>query len=463
MIPNRSPWLAQLNRSRPIIPLAENMATDIVIVGGGIAGAVTAYFTLKDTGSAVVLLEADRVAHGATGHNAGQITSYFERPFESIVKEFGLELASEGQRSIESGWGLLDQIVADTALRTPVYRFTGYTGCSEFEQLVEHLEENKDRAAAGLAPETVLIAKESGWEEALPLFYKDLYSVVPQDDLLGLLETDDRRYFACIASQKGCMNSALFTEELVGYLMATYPGRFSLFEETPVTKVTLFEDLARVETGQGHVLEGRRVVLCTNGFEQFHIENTSGSDIDTKFHHLVQGRIGYMAGYLESLNAAPTAISYFPKGIPETGDPTGETYFYLTRRPHGEDQGEAKNLVCAGGPEQVLPNQALYSREEHFREDVRDSLDEFLRTTYHHHPGSGTEYSFSWHGLMGYTPGGLRRIGAEPCNPVLLYNLGCNGVGILPSIFGGKRIARILAGETPERSIFDPADQRCML
>lgn len=463
MIPNRSPWLAQLNRSRPVIPLAQDSATDVVIVGGGIAGAVTAYFTLKDTESAVVLLEADRVAHGATGHNAGQITSYFERPFESIVKEFGLELASEGQRSIESAWGLLDQIVADTTLRTPVYRFTGYAGCSEFEQLVEHLEENKDRAAAGLAPETVLIAKEAGWEEALPLFYKDLYSVVPQDDLLALLETNDRRYLACIASQKGCMNSALFTEELIGYLMATYPGRFNLFEETPVTKVTLFEDRAELATKQSHTLEARRIVLCTNGFEQFHIENTSGSDIDTKFHHLVQGRIGYMTGYLESMNAAPTAISYFPKGIPETGDPTGETYFYLTRRPHGEDEGEAKNLVCAGGPEQVLPNQALYSREEHFREDVRDSLDEFLRTTYHHHPGSGTEYSFSWHGLMGYTPGGLRRIGAEPCNPVLLYNLGCNGVGILPSIFGGKRVARILAGETPERSIFDPADQRCML
>ncbi len=463
MIPNRSPWLSQLNRSRPAIPLAQDMATDVVIVGGGIAGAVTAYFTLKNTESSVVILEADRVAHGATGHNAGQITSYFERPFESIVQEFGLELASAGQRSIESAWGLLDEIMADAALRTPVYRFTGYAGCSEFEQLVEHLEENKDRAAAGLAPESVLIAKESNWEEALPLFYKDLYSIVPQDDLLALLETDDRRYLACIASQKGCMNSAVFTEELVGYLMASYPGRFSLFEETMVTKVTLSEDRALLLTKQEHTVEALRVVLCTNGFEQFHIENESGSDIDTKFHHLVQGRIGYMAGYLESLNAAPTAISYFPKGIPETGDPTGETYFYLTRRPHGEDEGVAKNLVCAGGPEQVLPNQAHYTREEHCREDVRESLDEFLRTTYHHHPGPDAEYAFCWHGLMGYTPGGLRRIGAEPCNPVLLYNLGCNGVGILPSIYGAKRIARILSGETPERSIFDPVDQRCLI
>lgn len=463
MIPNRSPWLAQLNRSRPAIPLGEDRAVDVAIVGGGIAGAVTAYFTLKHTEQSVVVIEADRVAHGATGHNAGQITSYFERPFESIVKEFGLPLASEGQRSVESAWGLLDEILADAALQTPVYRFTGYAGCSEFEQLVEHLEENKDRAAAGLAPETVLIAKESGWEEALPLFYKDLYVSVPQVDLLALLETKDTRYFACIASQKGCMNSALFTEELMGYLMATYPGRFSLFEETPMTKVTLSEDRALLETKQGHTIEARRVVLCTNGFEQFHIVNTSGSDIDTKFHHLVQGRIGYMAGYLEPMNASPTAISYFPKGVPETGDPTGETYFYFTRRPHGEDVGEAKNLVCAGGPEQVLPNQAFYSREEHCREDVRESLDEFLRATYHHHPGPDAEYAFCWHGLMGYTPGGLRRIGSEPANPVLLYNLGCNGVGILPSIFGGKRIARILAGETLERSIFDPVDQRSLI
>jgi glycine/D-amino acid oxidase-like deaminating enzyme len=461
MIPNNSPWLAQLNRTRPTVPLASDIAADIVIVGGGIAGASTAYFALRDTLDTVVLLEADRVAHGATGHNAGQIVSYFERPFESIVKEFGIGMANEGQRAIESAWGLIDEIVSSAGLRVPLYRFTGYAGCSTLEQLVEHLEENKDRISGGLMNDTVLVAEESGWQDQLPLEYKDLYSTVPQADLLGLLETEDIRYMACIASQKGCMNSALFTEELIGYLLSAYPGRFSLHEESPVAKVALAADRALLAVGP-HSVAARRVVLCTNGFEQFHIENGSGSDIDTKFHHLVQGRIGYMAAYLESMNAAPTAISYFPKDAPVTGDPTGETYFYLTRRPHGEDVGEAKNLVCAGGPEQVLPNQALYTREDHCREDIRESLDEFLRTTYRHYPDPGTEYAFSWHGLMGYTPGGLRRIGVEPSNPVLLYNLGCNGVGILPSIYGGKRIARILAGETLERSIFDPVDQRAL-
>ena len=50
----------------------------------------------------------------------------------------------------------------------------------------------------------------------------------------------------------------------------------------------------------------------------------------------------------------------------------------------------------------------------------------------------------------------MRQVGAEPRNPVLLYNLGCNGVGLLPSIHGGQRVARIVAGERLAPSLFDP-------
>jgi len=59
---------------------------------------------------------------------------------------------------------------------------------------------------------------------------------------------------------------------------------------------------------------------------------------------------------------------------------------------------------------------------------------------------------------MGYTAGMVRLIGAHPRYPGLLYNLGCNGVGFLPSIRGGERISRLLAGETLAPSIFDPSE-----
>jgi glycine/D-amino acid oxidase-like deaminating enzyme len=57
---------------------------------------------------------------------------------------------------------------------------------------------------------------------------------------------------------------------------------------------------------------------------------------------------------------------------------------------------------------------------------------------------------------MGYNDSGTRVVGAHPRHQRLLYNLGCNGVGFLPSICGGQRLGQLLAGEPPAPSVFDP-------
>src|SRR3989338_7230787 len=98
---NNSPWITQLKRTRPIAALPDNLKTDVAIIGAGIAGITTAYFTLKNTTKKVAVIEAGKVAHGATGHNAGQIVSYFERQFSELVKEFGLPMAARGQDAID--------------------------------------------------------------------------------------------------------------------------------------------------------------------------------------------------------------------------------------------------------------------------------------------------------------------------------------------------------------------------
>ena len=68
---NHSPWLYQLDHSRPIAKLTEDASADVAIIGAGIAGVSSAYFTLAKTGKSVALIERSRLAHGATGHNAG--------------------------------------------------------------------------------------------------------------------------------------------------------------------------------------------------------------------------------------------------------------------------------------------------------------------------------------------------------------------------------------------------------
>lgn len=98
---NNSPWLHQLDPNRAHTKLTQDITTDVVVVGAGIAGIATAFFMLKHTDKKVVLLEKYKLGHGATGHNAGQVVSYFERGFASLAQEFGLTLAGQGQQAIE--------------------------------------------------------------------------------------------------------------------------------------------------------------------------------------------------------------------------------------------------------------------------------------------------------------------------------------------------------------------------
>ncbi len=458
---NTSPWLYELQRKRKEKKLTDDAHAAVAIVGGGIAGMATAYFLLKNTKNSVILLEAHRVAHGATGHNAGQIASYFDRPFAEIAKEFGTKLACEGQRSVESAWELLEAIYKDAKLKTEFWSFPGYAGCRGFEEVMYHLKDIAWQQKGGLVSlgnsetEKMLIADTAPFIEKIPSQYRKFYTLASHRDILDLLQTNDRRFEATLIKRKGCLNSARFTEELAGYLLKKYKNRFNLMESAPVDHVILRENSALLTINQ-HVVVAKKVVLCTNGFEKFTIVNTAGPEIDKNFHQMVRGGVGYMAGYVTKAGDPPTAISYFPETRGVESVYVTDPYFYLTRRPFIE-RGRARNLVCIGGPEFDLEDTNDYIRDKHlYPKKAQREIDAFLHRTYAPAPKGKIKYKFRWHGLMGYTPNGIRRVGPEPRNPVLLYNLGCNGVGILPSIYGGKRIADIVGGKKIKPSIFDP-------
>lgn len=457
LIKNNSPWLHQLDKNRKPEELNKDIESDVVIIGGGIAGVSTAFFTLRNTNKKVVLIEGHRIAHGATGHNAGQVTSYFEKPFAEMAVEFGLEMAKDGESAVIGAWELLEEMYTEAGLDIPFSRFIGYAGFSTFEQIVGALKDNKLRREAGMEVRPILVAREAENINSMPEEFDGLYKFVDQKEILAKLETNDRGYIAIEESQKGVINSALFTEELAMYLLGKYKGRFSIYENTFVQKVVLKEDLAILDAGKHEVRAGK-VVLCTNGFENIKIFDHHGLEIDTKFHHLVNGVVARMFGYVSEKVESPTAVSYY---TPEAGsgdvfdDAMSTPYFYLTRRAYEYDSSRP-TLSCIGGPQYSIPDREEYLREFDFDEEVDSSMDKFLKKLRSLPEGEELDYDFNWHGLMGYTPNGVRLIGAEPKNPLLMYNLGCNGVGILPSVFGADRIARLINGEKLPPSMFDP-------
>jgi glycine/D-amino acid oxidase-like deaminating enzyme len=455
---NQSPWLHALRRTRTPRELKGDITTDILIIGGGISGVTTAAFLLLQTNQKITLVEAGKVAHGATGRNAGQIVSYFERPFADIVNEYGLTLAAKAQDGIIGAWDLLFSLYKTFGLRTPLSTFSGYAGIAILEEAFHYLKDIALQHEAGLSIEHMFVAEDM--MSHIPEEYHHVCVPASRSYIADILETDRGIYLAALVSRKGCLNSAMFSEELVSMLLERYPDRFSVLEQSPIEHVSLGKDQADSFAHSG-VIRSKKVVLCTNGFEHIRLTNTIGTEIDHAFHEMVIGRIGYMAGYLEPLGRAPTGISYLPE-VPafyEEGRAVDAApYFYMTRRPHEIEKEETHTLVCVGGPESSVPVTTGYQQDVHaYPNEALHNIDAFVQSTLRHAPPSPRQYEYMWHGLMGYTNKGLRCIGPEPENPVLLYNLGCNGIGILPSLYGGKRIADYVKFGILDESIFDPA------
>ena len=94
----QSPWLRGLPaRTRPAFPpFRGGLEAPVAIMGGGLAGVVTAY-AFAAAGIRVVLLEADRLGGGATGRSAGLILADCEGDF--LVHE-----AAVGRRAARGLW-----------------------------------------------------------------------------------------------------------------------------------------------------------------------------------------------------------------------------------------------------------------------------------------------------------------------------------------------------------------------
>jgi glycine/D-amino acid oxidase-like deaminating enzyme len=453
---NKSPWLEQLDQSRIINEISQDLETDIAVIGGGIAGMTTAYFLLKNTGKKVALIEAGKIAHGATGHNAGQILAYLEKPFHEIAREYGKKMAIKSMDAVQGAWDLLEEIVREARLTTPLYKFNGYTGYSSEQEVIDVLEVDYLNREAGLKTEQLLIANDADFVKKIPAKYKNHYLLVEKKVLLDKLDTNNHKYSAVGVMLKGCMNSALFVEELAGFMLRNYPERFRMYEHSPVEKVILNKNSAHLMIKK-FLLIAQRVVLCTNGFENINVIDLVSEKIDFKYHQEVKGVVGYMAGYKENSDKTPGAYAYFEGQYNQKEAP----YFYLTRRPYSHFAEGKSNLVTIGGPETFLPDNANYDREHIYPLEAKDQIDKFIRGNIARDVREDIDYRFFWHGLMGYTRSGLRMVGPDPCNPVLLYNLGCNGVGILTSVFGAKRVAQYILKKKLSPLIFDPYREVC--
>ncbi len=86
--------------------LQKNMSVDVVVVGAGVTGIMTAYL-LKQTGLTVALIERERVASIDTGHTTAHLTYITDVELRELARNFGQDHA---QAAWDAGAAAIDEI-----------------------------------------------------------------------------------------------------------------------------------------------------------------------------------------------------------------------------------------------------------------------------------------------------------------------------------------------------------------
>jgi len=117
------------------LPLSESIQVDVLVVGGGNTGIVTAYL-LKRAGKKVALIERDRCAQLNTGNTTAHLTCVTDLTLQQLVKNLGRDHA---QAVWDAGLAAIGQIqhivtaenIACEFMRIPGYMHTSINGDSD--------------------------------------------------------------------------------------------------------------------------------------------------------------------------------------------------------------------------------------------------------------------------------------------------------------------------------------------
>lgn len=129
--------------------LGGDMETDIAVIGGGIAGLMTAYF-LKKEGFKVVVLEGSRIAAGTTGYSTAKVTSAHGLIYKYLIDEFGRKKAQIYADANQAALGKMAGLVKELNIDCDFQRMPAYTYAPSKDQDAKIDDEVKAAKSLGL-------------------------------------------------------------------------------------------------------------------------------------------------------------------------------------------------------------------------------------------------------------------------------------------------------------------------
>jgi glycine/D-amino acid oxidase-like deaminating enzyme/nitrite reductase/ring-hydroxylating ferredoxin subunit len=367
-------------------PLKENLETDVVIVGGGIAGLTVAY-CLLNSGKKIVLVEDGLIGSGETGRTTAHLVTALDDRYYQLEKDFGKEKTKLIAESHKEAIQLVESIVVKENIDCNFERVNGYLflhPTDKKESLHKELEAAK---RAGLDVE--MIDTAPGMKHSTEaLCFHGQAQFHPIKYLYGLCKAIEKK------------GGKIFT--------ATHADTI---------------DHKGIITKEGHTVLAKDIVVCSN---------SPVNDIYTMFPKQYAYRT-YVIGALVKKFFLPKALWW------DTGDfganPKVPPYHYVRTHPFNEDF----DILISGGEDHPTAN----THQGHLSEEKRyQILEDWTRENF---PIGNIVYR--WSGQVMEPMDGIAFIGKKPLDHDNVYIVtGDSGNGMTHCSFAGLLITDLING-----------------
>ncbi len=383
-------WLVKNGIGNSFPHLQEDLDAEVVIVGGGITGALLAYHFAK-ANLATVLLDKREIGWGSTAASTALLQYEIDEPLHKLRETYGKEFADRAYRSC-----------AD-AIR-------------KIETLVGELDDDCDFQRK---PSLFLAQKEGDVEELRAEFNArvDAGFEVEWLDREELLSATGMDRPAAIRSRCGAQVDAYRLTRAA--MRAASDCGVQVYDRTDVLDCRFSPGGAEVVTDRGYNVRCRHVVYAT-GYEVGKFLERDVVNLNSSFAIVTEPLEGDWPAWSEDALIWEMA----------------EPYLYI--------RSTSDKRLIIGGEDESFKNATA-------RDAVLGTKSEILLKKFRKlAPHVITETAFSWAGTFGETEDGLAYIGSVPERPRSYFALGFGGNGITYSILAAEILRDALLGKVHE-------------
>ena len=379
-------WLLKNGILNAYPSLRRSISCDVVVVGGGITGALIA-FQLSSEGYKTTLIDERDVSLGSTSATTSLLQYELDEPLYSMIEKVGERAAVDTYRQ-------------------------GIQSIKKLEQLVKSLNIDCDFATK----ESLYIARTS---RQFKWLRKEFECRKKFELGVSWLTSDELRNGygvegsgAILSDTAASMDAYQLAHFLLDYSMKHYG--LEIYDHTPMEKVNYEGDHSVLSTGFAKIT-AKHVVYAT-GYE------TQGFLKDK-----IVDLISTYAFISEPLQEIPSAIR--------------NTLFWDTEDPYLYTRTTSDNRILVGGCDVKFKNA---ERRDLLIEKKEKDLEKKFATLI---PGISLIPDFSWAGTFGVTKDALPYMGKHPDFPNSYFVLGFGGNGITFSVMGMEIISDALKGK----------------